>query len=191
MDTDEIISKAQTLIDTAKMSVEEAQEHFNALGYEPVFETVEKDVPVDDGTITKTVDVKMEQYPGTEAYYVKEATTVTEPYNTGKKTRKVIVPAFTADGTPKIKSLTKKSSGAMNNFSSANAGGKTSSGSKPKKAKRPKKSDVVERYKEINDKLKETGDLMETNNKLANSLWGDERFGKLEEEIDLLERENE
>ena len=56
--------------------------------------------------------------------------------------------------------------------------------------KKTKKSDVVERYKEINDELDETSHKMNKASKLADTLWGDARFDKIQEGIDLLKEEN-
>jgi hypothetical protein len=68
-----------------------------------------------------------------------------------------------ADGStsqhPKIKKITKKATGAMNNFSSSNSGGPSAGGkkgggggkSKGKAPKKVKESDVLDRYKEITD----------------------------------------
>ena len=206
--TGEVGTKLAEIVEKSKMTVEEANAYFRSLGFEPTFETetavTEQSHPIIETTTSpgtpKTIkyqrvgeDGEVEEADLTGLATVQTSTTigytkseqaieVPALYTTSKDGKKSTKPSF---------KLTRTNAGAMNNFSSSNAGGKTSSGSKPKKAKRPKKSDVVERYKEINDKLKETGDLMETNNKLADSLWGDERFGKLEEEIDLLKQENE
>jgi hypothetical protein len=73
-----------------------------------------------------------------------------------------VVPALNPDGSPKIRSVTKKATGSFNNYSSSNKGGKSpgsksGGGSKkdPKKTSeaRGKKEDIVDRYKEINDEL--------------------------------------
>jgi hypothetical protein len=75
-------------------------------------------------------------------------------------------------------------------------GGKTSDsggggGGKPKKADKVKKSDVVERYKEINDQLEETAHLLTKNNAEAEGLWGEARFKKMREGVEILKKENQ
>ena len=65
-------------------------------------------------------------------------------------------------------------------YSSSPLGG----GSKPKKADEVKKSDVVERYKEINDELKQTQRLMSKNETLADGLWGKERFDMMRKNVE-------
>ena len=53
MDTSGIIAGAQSVVDNAKMTVEQAQAYFNSLGYEPTFVMVDQEVPI-EGTRTYT-----------------------------------------------------------------------------------------------------------------------------------------
>lgn len=57
--------------------------------------------------------------------------------------------------------------------------------------KATKKSDIVERYKEINDELADTQRKMDKASSIADTLWGADRFAKMQEGIDLLREENE
>lgn len=79
-------------------------------------------------------------------------------------------------------------SGGTSNTGEKKKGG---GGSKPKKADKVKKSDVVERYKEINDQLEETAHLMNKTNAAAEGLWGEARFKKMREGVELLKQENQ
>ena len=183
MDTDGIITGAQQVIDSAQMTVSEAQAYFNSLGYEPVFETkeepVEQRVPI---TITQSRIIE-------ESDDGKTWKTATSSYQDGYDTftGKMDVVAMSSDGkTPKIKELRKKSSGAMNNFSSSNAGGKSGGGSS-KKASPTKKSDVVERYKEINDKISDSEKAMDDASKAADRLWGPARVKAIQDANAALE----
>ena len=88
-----------------------------------------------------------------------------------------------------------KGSGSSAASGSAKKGGKSKKGgggSKPKQTSeaQKKKGDVVDRYKEINDKLEETGRLLEKNNIEADSLWGAKRIAALKNGVKLLEQEN-
>jgi hypothetical protein len=76
-------------------------------------------------------------------------------------------------------------------------GGGGGGGSEPKKTEdsRKKKSEMVERYKEVNDQLDETRDRLDDVNRSADRLWGAARIKKMREankeiqnEIDLLKR---
>ena len=160
------------------MTVEQAQAYFNSLGYEPTFVTEEKEVPMEGSrtyTDIVTIGTKELQSDGGVRYfdYIASSETYTEPVQSGR-TQKISVPALSADGTPQIKSLTKTSTGAMNNGSGTNAGGKKGGGGggggSKKPAKTPKKSDIVDRYKEVNDLIDDLADKMNDASKAANRL---------------------
>jgi hypothetical protein len=98
-------------------------------------------------------------------------------------TQEIDVPALSADGTPQIKSLTKTSSGASNNYSSSNTGGKKpggGGGSEPKKTSKTHQTDVVDRYKEINDQIERSKKVMNDASRAAEGLWGKARLREME-----------
>jgi hypothetical protein len=101
----------------------------------------------------------------------------------------LMVPALGTNGkTPEIKSITKKATGSFNNFSSGNSGGKSSGGgssSKPKAYEKTKKSEVVDRYKEINDSLEDVADAISDNNKQLDRMYGQGRINALEKSAEL------
>jgi hypothetical protein len=105
-------------------------------------------------------------------------------------TQMMEVPALSSDGTPQIESIRKIGSGSMNNSSGSNSGGNSGGGGgggSPKKAEPSKKSDVVDRYKEINDTIADTGREMDKANKAADRLWGPSRLAMMKKENELLE----
>lgn len=73
---------------------------------------------------------------------------------------------------------------------SAQQGGKTGGGGKSKSAKK-NKTDVVDRYKEVNDKLEKTNRLMQKNSTLAEGMWGKDKIAKMKENVNLMKTENE
>jgi hypothetical protein len=85
----------------------------------------------------------------------------------------------------------------MSNFSSNNAGGKSSGGGGDKgggtksKSKKKNKTDLVDRYKEVNDKLEKTNRLMQKNSTLAEGMWGKDKIAKMKENVALMKTENE
>lgn len=97
---------------------------------------------------------------------------------------------------PKLKSAKKVTdasdiaSSLKKNNKNKNSGG---GGSKPKKTSeaKKKKSDIVGRYKEINDELAETKRLMDKNSSLADTLWGPDKIKKIKENVKALELENQ
>lgn len=78
--------------------------------------------------------------------------------------------------------------------SSAKKGGKSGGGgggSKKKPAEKPKKSDIIERYKEVNDLLDDVADAMEDASKAADRLYGKGRLDLMKKNNDLLKQEIE
>lgn len=68
---------------------------------------------------------------------------------------------------------------------------KKGGGSKQKKADKVKKSDIVERYKEVNDLLDDVTDAMEDASKAADRLYGKGRLDAMKRNNDLLKKEIE
>ena len=193
LETGEMDAAMQGIVDAAGMTVEQAQAYFNSLGYEPEFvmQNEVRTAPMygkkvyTDEPVMDTVQVGDSEYP-----YIKEMTTHEEQVYMGEQEQNFVVPAMSAEGTPQIKSLTKTSSGKMNNSSSVNTGGKKSGGgSEPKKTKKTRKADVVDRYKEINDQIDDVRDAMEDAQRAADGLWGAARLKKMKEVQASMEKE--
>lgn len=191
----DFLAKANEIVSAAGMTVDEANAYFSALGFEPEFVTKEEEVeqrnPI---TVTETADAGTRTEPledGTQLTWVK---TRTSTYNDGYTVNKgkVDVIAMSSDGkTPQIKSLTRKTSGAMNNKSSSNKGGSSGGGGggSKKKADKKKKSDIVERYKEVTDALDDNADAMDKASRAADRLYGRDRLAKMREANKLLQKE--
>ena len=94
-----------------------------------------------------------------------------------------------------IKNATKSAgstvSSSTQNAAAGNVNKGGGGGSKPKKTKESKKSksELVDRYKEINDQLEETGRQMNKNTTLADGLWGEKRLAMLRKNIKLMKQE--
>ena len=190
LDAADFTNAANELVDTANMSVEEAQAYFNSLGYEPVFETHEEQVPL-KGTRTYTVgdpDVQTINLDGGGKFsYIADSTTVTEEVDTGK-TQSIQVPTLSDDGVPKIKSVRKKSSGSMSNYSSSNKGGKSSGGGGGG-SKKKTKDDEIERYHKINKTLEYLKSSYDAISKARERAFGQDKLNYLQQEQAILEKE--
>lgn len=198
LDTEEFQAAAQGLIDAAGMTVDEAQAYFNSLGYEPEFimenkvETAPmygKRVYTDEPVIGSVPDGN-----GGEYQYVKSMLTHEEQEYMGEHEQNFVVPAMSANGTPKIKSVTKVSSGAMNNYSKTNSGGKSpgkssGGGGSKNKVKKPDKTQLVERYKEITDAINDNTRAMDKASKAADRLYGKNRIDYLKQQNALLKEQ--
>ena len=189
IDTEAFNGTLSELINATGMSVEEMQAAFNALGYEPVFEThsepYTEHVPI---TETRRTNIKYEDpnNPNTPTSWQEQTFTIgSEPVTYEKQ-----VPTLSADGTPKVKSIIRTGSGAMNNSSGANKGGNSGGGGSPKKLEKTKKSEMVDRYKELNDQLDTTRRQLEKVNREAEALWGPARLKKMQEAAALMKQEN-
>lgn len=204
LDDKEFLTKLNNFVKQSGMSVEQAQAFFNSLGYEPEFvtdtKTVKRSIPQErthtDYEITDgTIDILGQEWhiPTIDRL---TTTSVSDYVDVDEK---IQVPAFGTDN-PQVKSLTKRSSGIMNNFSSANPGAKGSGGkggskNKPTKEALTKKSDVVDRYKEITDNINDTTRALDKANKSADRLWGKAHLDAMAKsnkltlkEIDLLKQ---
>ena len=160
IDLSEVSPSLNAFIKDAKMTTEQVQDYFNALGYTPEISGTES-VPQ---TVTRTgsiewADGRVESYTQTDTSYVE---------------------------VPIIKSLTYHgSAGATVNTGAIN---KASSGStkKPSDTKLTKKSDVVDRYKEYDDSLDDLNDALDDANKKTDRLFGVNRIKSMQEESNLL-----
>ena len=192
---DEIINQFQNIINKSKMTVDEAQAYFNSLGYEPNFVMHEEQVPL-SGTKTTTTVTKVGTDEATGFQYAAEQETVTQPFESGE-TYPMMVPLLSADGTPTLKSVTKKTSGAMNNFSSQNSGGSSGKTSKAQKVDKTARSDIAKRYKEVEDSISDVNRALEESSQLSDRLYGAKRLKNLEtqnkliaQEVNLLKQKN-
>ena len=205
LDTGDFLAAANQLVQDAGMTVEQAQAYFNSLGYEPTFKTEPQEVT----TTVPEYTTETATYPAgdyTYSYTAPDGTTMTgtvpnyrqvsKTWQSGvsEQTQIMEVPALSGSGTPEITSLTKTSTGAMNNSSGANPGGKSGGGGgggSKKPAKTPKKSDIVDRYKEVNDLIDDLTDKMNDASKAANRLYGKGRLDLMRKNNELLQQEIE
>ena len=175
----------QALLDSGHTTVQQMNKILEGIGYEPNIEyekvalssfdrstqqgyvqTVGVDGTVEYVPITADMDIQGEQY-----VYVP----------------KIGSSKFKGGGSGAAKAKARDGSGG-----GKKGGGGGGGGSKPKPTSeaRKKKGDVVDRYKEINDKLEETSRLLKKNNVEADSLWGPKRIAALKNGVKLLEQEN-
>ena len=196
LNDEEFLTKLNNFVKQSGMSVERAQAFFNSLGYEPEFvtdtKTVKRSIPQErthtDYEITEgKINILGQEFPIPTI----DRLTTTSVKDYVDVDEKIQVPAFGTDN-PQVKSLTKKSSGIMNNSSSANPG-TTSKGSKskPTKGTSSKKSEVVDRYKEITDEIQNLTDAYDAASKAADRLYGKDRLSLMKENNKLVLKEIE
>lgn len=208
LDDGDFLNKAQEIINTAGMTVEEANATFSAMGFQAKFKTEEQPVeqrnPI---TITTTEIIGYEggEAPGPDGEMRKWEYPIlkTYSYNDGYETQTGMVDAIamatSPDGSkvPQIESLTKKSSGSLNNSSSRNTGGKKGSGSgggkgSGSKAKKEKKVETKkDRYHDVNVRLEQIDEDLEDVGRKQEKLFGKDLIDALEEELDILEQQRD
>lgn len=199
LDTGDFLANANKLVKESGMTVEQAQQYFNSLGYEPEFEvetkTVKRSIPQTrthtDYKITKGyVDIAGAKVPiptidRTETSWIDGYKEVDET---------IQVPKI-GNG---IKSLTKISSPSMNNYSSSNKGGKSlgkgksgggGGGGKPS-IKDPNK-EKKDPYQKVNAKLKTISNTLEKVSKEQEKLVGTDLIDNLAKQYGLLNKEIE
>lgn len=87
-----------------------------------------------------------------------------------------ITTAFVEAPAPKASYSSTTSGGA-----GGGGGGGGGSSSKPKTVEKDKRSDMVERYKEVNDQIDDITDAYDRANRAANRLWGADKIKKMQE----------
>lgn len=195
LNTGDFYTKAQELVDTAGMSVEQAQAYFNSLGYEPVFEmrNETRTAPMYGKRVyTDSPVIETVEYGDGQVYpYIAEMTTHEEEVYMGEQQQNFVVPALSADGTPKIKELRRTSSGAMNNFSGSNAGGGSpgggggkgggGGGSKPTKKKAEKRDSmkIEDRYSTVKAAIDDVQREMDKFSANQDDMWGGAKLNAL------------
>lgn len=158
----DFVTKAQELITSAGMTVDQVNALFDAMGFEANFATEE--VPTVQRVpeyVTETIDEGTHVDEKTGATFVR---TRTRTYQDGYYTAegKLDAIAMSTNGkTPQIKGLTKKATGSYNNYSSKNAGGGGGGSSEPKKVEKKEGSAEPDRYHRINRIIQNQSELLD------------------------------
>lgn len=185
--TKNFIDGLNTMAMATNMTVDQMQEKLNAMGITADVTTAEKTIttkkPVTETTVT-------EVSPGDENGVGRVFRTVNRIVDYTPVDEKIQVAQINMGDAAKGTLPTFHNAGNISPSSTTD--GKKGGGSKPKSTKeaRQKKTDIVDRYKEINDQLAKTQRLMDKNSTLADTLWGPDKVEKIQENIDALETYN-
>lgn len=179
------------MVNAAGMTAQEATDYLSSMG-------------IDAEVVNQT-----ETVPETQAYNLVATTgTTSVPYNPGASSdgATATYPYVTYEAQPvtvdktitstalEVTSASKSSGGSIKKSGSTpvNGGSNKKSGgggSKPKKVDLTKKSDVVDRYKEINDAIEDNSQAMDKASKAADRLYGEARLKKMREVNGLIQQE--
>jgi len=220
------IDAANNLVTQSGMTADEANAYFAGIGYEPVYNVTDVEAPGEIDTNTQTTSY-LDHFSLFNGYSDLDLGPLgsykipkINPNITWHSETKPLTPtpiettmplvSFSGDGKPpQIQGLRKKATGSMNNYSKSNSGGKApgssggkkgsgSKGSEPKKVDQTKKTDIVDRYKQIEDQIDDVSDALDDASKAADRLYGLDKIKKmrevnslLQEEVGLLEKKKE
>lgn len=189
----------QDIINTAGLTADQANALFSTMGFDTNFATTEESMPQDvPEYVTDTIiEEKSQTEDGKPLTKTRTRTYQDGVFHTeGKMT--VMAMATSADGTkvPQIKSVTKKGTGAQNNYSSKNKGGK-SPGSSSKKSgggsgnkKDPNTEKHVESkkdpYHDIDIKIKNVSKDLEKLQNQQSKFFGQSLINNLNKQYELL-----
>lgn len=201
----DFIDACNRIIADAHMTAEQANAYFDAMGFETNFVTQEQPtqqrVPeyvtetIDEGTETVTAE------DGTQYTMVRTRTrTYQDGYYEAEGKMDAIAMAVSEDGTevPQIQSMTKKASGAQNNYSSSNGGGKGPGKSKSGGGKTPehKRKETVDKFEadpfhKVNQELEDVEHNLKMINKQQSHMFGKELINNLKQQNAQLEKQTE
>lgn len=171
------------------MSVDKMNSLLNELGVETDVTTtpVEQYVRVPRYKTVTTID---DRDPQTQLPIVTHATTSQDGVDIVKETIDVaqINTGDKAGTPPTITKIGNGSSVTPPSASKSKGGGGSSS--KASKVSMTKKSDVVDRYKEIDDQLDDINDELSRANKLTDRLFGAKRLQQMDKEISILNKQS-
>ena len=181
VDDEEFLKGCQDIIANAGMTAEQATQMFNSMGFDVQFETEQK--PINKTGHEQVTETRIAGYTKVDNFdpltgdkigttNIPQLSTKTYPGAEYSYTDYIDAVAMSTDGkTPKIKSITKKGTGASNNYSSSNKGGSKSPGGGGGKGKgggsssKPKKIDKTveqsDRYHKVNTQIEKTSNNLD------------------------------
>ena len=193
VDDADFMAKAAQIVESAGMTVDQANAYFRSMGFEPNFEVKQEPVTRTlKGIETTTEVLEWGEAPGLLGglqKYPKRMKQSSKEVDMGTVTEMMDVPALTTDGGKPNFTLTRTNSGAMNNYSSSNAGGGSpgggGGGSDPKPNNESKKifEEEVERYHEAERSIARTTAAIDRLAAAKERAFGANRLKALDKEI--------
>jgi hypothetical protein len=197
--SNEFLQMCQKIIDDAHMTADQANEFFRSMGFETTFATEEKPVTKrGHETITETYQSGVSYIP---SYHHNQDGSVSVTYDEAPRmvtrtyqgrpyeyTDYVEAVAMSADGTPKIDSITRRAGGSFNNSSARNPGGGGSSkgGGGGGKTSTPK-TKSGDRYHEITSKIQQNSAELTKLSTIKDRAFGPDKVDAISAEIDALQ----
>lgn len=179
------------MVNAAGMTAQEATDYLSSMG-------VDAEVVNQTDTVQETQAYNLKAKPESVSVTYNPgagsgSATATYPYVTYTPEPVTVNKTITSTAL-EVTSASKSSGGSIKKSGStpANGGSNTKSGgggSKSKTVDLTKKSDVVDRYKEINDSIEDNSQAMNKASKAADRLYGEARLKKMREVNNLIQKE--
>ena len=187
----EFIANCNAIIAAAKMTSEQAQAYFASMGY---------DVELQEVSPEKTTTTNYSYYQLDEAATEKaggvpqfKSTPTNIPVTTTAGTTayaiKTITPTGSYGGGIGVNTSAPKSAAKAPSSSGSSGGGGSSSPAK--KQDITKKSDIVERYYEIDNAIQDLTESLDDASEASDRLFGKSKLASMDKEIQLLEKQTE
>ena len=178
LDASGFYENLETALYQAGLGVDQISELLNNWGWAPEVQLTNVSVDTAKEMITRNGFIEI---PDVESPTGKRRVDTTEYFEGWEGTDKIQVFSINKPATFKTANYNSPISSA-----GSSTGGGGGGGSTPKTAEKPKKSDVVERYKELNDTIDDLTDAINDASKASDRLYGRSRIQAIEQENNLL-----
>lgn len=177
LDASGFYENLETALYQAGLGVDQISELLNSWGWAPEVQLTNVDVDTAKEMITRHGFIEI---PDVESPTGKRRVDTTEYFEGWEGTDKIQV--FSINRPATFKTANYNSPISSTGSSTGGGGG----GSTSKTVEKPKKSDVVERYKELNDTIDDLTDAIDDASKASDRLYGRSRIQAIQQENDLL-----
>ena len=207
---EDFLEAANNLVEQSGMTADQANAYFAGIGYEPVYSVTDVEAPgaLDTNTQTTSYLDNFSLFNGTEtldmgplgSYEIPKINPNISWHNETKKLDPTAIEStipltsFSGDSTPpKIKGMRRKATGAQNNYSSSNAGGKSpgsgnkksggSSAPKHKTKENKNRKNEIERYHDVTKALEDVTAQLDMVGKAKDRAFGAGKLKNIKSEI--------
>jgi TP901 family phage tail tape measure protein len=193
----------QEIINSAQLTVDQANALFGTMGFDVEFETAQ--IPVErtgHQTVTTTEVEEWGEVPGifnTQKYpkVMSTKTTQGDPYTYTEYVEAVAMSTDKSGSTPKIKGITRKANSSYSNYSSKNSGGKSpgtsksssGSSSNPDRMDKMEEKDEIDIFHDINLQIKALTESLNRLQKQEEKLTGKDLINNLNKQLEVLEKQ--
>lgn len=207
LDNTGLLEAANEIVDTSQMTADEANTYFKGIGYEPLYATTDiegatsmESPNVETVTQLSGIGFSEQNFTiGDTEIPIKapqfKLTTTSKTLDNTPSPADMSLTSVSGDGKPPapIKALRRIASGSSGSGrgskKGSGSGGGSKSSSKPSKITKTKKSDTVERYKELTDRIDDVTRALDKAGDASDRLYGAGKIKAMNKQITLLKQE--